>query len=85
MAKVSPLGFYNDKLLEKENMLQIAVLFLLFLLLIPLKFFYVLCSFLKGKKKKMQAHKSGEENMIALFSSEENCVLTCHSSTGQLY
>lgn len=52
MAKVSPLGFYNDKLLEKENMLQIAVLFLLFLLLIPLKFFYVLCSFLKGKKKK---------------------------------
>lgn len=37
MAKVSLFDFYNYKLLENENMLHISVLFLLFLLLIPLK------------------------------------------------
>lgn len=49
MAKVSLFGFYKYKLLENENMLQIAVFFLLFLLLIPLKFYCVLFSFSKKK------------------------------------
>lgn len=51
MAKVSLFGFYNYELLENESMLQIAVLFLLFFLLIPLKFYCVLFSSSKKKKK----------------------------------
>jgi len=61
MPKVSLFGFSDYKLLENENMLQIAVIFLLFLLLIPLTFYCVLFSFCKEKKRQ-------KKNMIALFS-----------------